>query len=147
VFIKFRTGHLMKFTRPQFACAGRIIWYSTECWPFSLTVPLPLSPWRPYKVNVYRLMYTFNMSSLLPTPCGMNSDSVDKINESTPIIQDHLIPHQYDPIKCAIHLICAAFGIPLNVFVGAVLISRCSKSGATEFLHRPQQPPGGRQNN
>ena len=64
----------------------------------------------------------------------MTSDSVDKINESMPIIQDHLVPHQYDPIKCAIHLICAAFGIPLNVFVGAVLICNPSLYSARNTI-------------
>ena len=106
---KFWMGHLMKSTRSQFTWVKM---NQTDAGPLLLQF-------------LYRCPHedlTFNMSSHLPAPCGMNSHVVDRLDESAPITQDHLITHQYDPFNCAIHLIGAAFGIRLNVFVGAVLI-------------------------
>ena len=56
------------------------------------------------------------------------------ITNGSNIVEDDLVPTHFDPVKSAIHLICAAFGIPLNVFVSAALICNPSLYSALNTI-------------
>ena len=51
----------------------------------------------------------------------MNNSGVFSSINIDDIVINELIPFVFDPVRCAIELMCAFVGIPLNLFVGGVL--------------------------